>query len=100
MYPAEVEQVLAKVPGVEDAAVVGIDDRQYGQVMAAFVVGSATEAAVERAAKRDLASFKVPRLIRVVDDLPRTSTGKVLRHELAELAADGSPETSRSKRAS
>jgi fatty-acyl-CoA synthase len=98
VYPAEVEQVLAKVPGVDDVAVLGIDDRQYGQVLAAFVVGSANEAAVERAAKKDLASFKVPRVIRIVDELPRTSTGKILRRELTELAADDRPKRTRSRR--
>jgi fatty-acyl-CoA synthase len=86
-----VEQVLAGVAGVDDVAVLGLTDRQYGHVLAAFVVGSAKPSAIEAAAKRDLASFKVPREIRVVDELPRTSTGKILRRELAELAEDGKP---------
>jgi len=84
VYPAEVEQVLAKVPGVDEVAVLGVPDRHYGHVIAAFVVGSASESKVEAAAKKDLASYKVPRVIRTVDELPRTSTGKVLRRELAE----------------
>jgi fatty-acyl-CoA synthase len=84
VYPAEVEEVLAKVPGVDDVAVLGVPDRQYGNVLAAFVVGGASESKVEAAAKKDLASFKVPRVIRLVDELPRTSTGKVLRRELAQ----------------
>jgi fatty-acyl-CoA synthase len=87
VYPAEVERVIAGVRGVEDVAVIGVADRQYGQVLAAFVVGSAKPAAIEAGAEKDLASFKVPRVIRVVDELPRTSTGKVLRRELEELAA-------------
>jgi len=84
VYPAEVERVIAGVRGVEDVAVLGVPDRQYGHVLAAFVVGSAKPAAIEAAAKKDLASFKVPRRIEPVDELPRTSTGKVLRRELAE----------------
>ncbi|HXJ65867.1 MAG TPA: AMP-binding protein [Actinomycetota bacterium] len=82
--PAEVEQAISRVRGVDDVAVVGVPDRQYGHVLAAFVVGSASPQAIEAAAKRDLASFKVPRTIEVVDELPRTSTGKILRRELGE----------------
>jgi acyl-CoA synthetase (AMP-forming)/AMP-acid ligase II len=86
VYPAEVEQVISKVRGVDEVAVVGVPDRQYGHVLAAFVVGSASPKAIEAAAKRDLASFKVPRRIEVVDELPRNSTGKVLRRELVPQA--------------
>jgi acyl-CoA synthetase (AMP-forming)/AMP-acid ligase II len=82
--PAEVEGVIRRVRGVRDVAVVGVPDRQFGHVPAAFVVGTAAPDAIEAAAKRDLASFKVPRTIEIVDDLPRTSTGKVLRRELRE----------------
>ncbi len=85
--PTEVERVISRVRGVEDVAVVGVPDRQYGHVLAAFVVGAATPKAVVAAAGRDLASFKVPRTVEIVDELPRTSTGKVLRRELAEQAA-------------
>src|SRR4051812_40070719 len=90
VYPAEVEQVIAKVAGVRDVAVIGLPDRQYGHVLGAFVVGSATPATIEDRARKDLASFKVPRVIEVVDELPRTSTGKVLRRELDERADAGS----------
>jgi acyl-CoA synthetase (AMP-forming)/AMP-acid ligase II len=89
VYPAEVERVLSRVRGVEDVAVIGVPDRQYGHVLAAFVVGSASSASIEAAAKRDLASFKVPRTVERVRELPRTSTGKVLRRELTERL-DGS----------
>ncbi len=82
VYPAEVERVISKARGVHDAAVVGVPDREYGHTLAAFVVGTAKPEAIEAAARRDLASFKVPRTIRMVDELPRTSTGKVLRREL------------------
>jgi acyl-CoA synthetase (AMP-forming)/AMP-acid ligase II len=89
VYPAEVEQTIARVRGVDDVAVVGVPDRRYGHVLAAFVVGSAKPNAIEAAARKELASFKVPRTIRVVDGLPRTSTGKVLRRELEPLLEDG-----------
>ncbi len=91
--PAEVEQVISKVRGVDDVAVLGMPDRQYGHVLAAFVVGNAKPAAVEAKAKQDLASFKVPRLVKVVDELPRTSTGKVLRRELAAQLDDEMPDS-------
>jgi fatty-acyl-CoA synthase len=88
VYPAEVERVIASVRGVDDVAVVGVPDRQYGHVLAAFVVGTASPDAVVAAAKRDLASFKVPRTVETVNELPRTSTGKVLRRELvSEIAS-------------
>jgi acyl-CoA synthetase (AMP-forming)/AMP-acid ligase II len=86
VYPAEVEQVIAKVAGVRDVAVLGVPDPHYGQVLEAFVVGSAKPATVEARAKKDLASFKVPRAIHLVGELPRTSTGKILRRELTDSA--------------
>jgi acyl-CoA synthetase (AMP-forming)/AMP-acid ligase II len=85
VYPAEIEAVLRGVPEVEDVAVFGVPDPEYGEVLAAFVVGSASPDRVQEAARRDLASFKVPRRVQIVDDLPRTSTGKVLKRELIPL---------------
>ncbi len=86
VYPAEVESVIGKLEGVIDVAVVGIPDRQYGRVLAAFVEGTASPAAVEEACREGLASFKVPRVVKVVPGgLPRTSTGKILRRDLPAL---------------
>ena len=82
VYPAEVEQTIERVPGVREVAVVPIPDEEYGHVLAAFVVGSATADEIRRACESELASFKVPRRIEVLDELPRTSTGKVLKREL------------------
>jgi fatty-acyl-CoA synthase len=84
VYPAEVEEAIRGVRGVQDVAVVGVPDRELEQVLAAFVVGTAKPEQIERRCRSELASFKVPHRIEIVDDLPRTSTGKVLRRELAE----------------
>ncbi|HWC31754.1 MAG TPA: AMP-binding protein [Actinomycetota bacterium] len=82
VYPAEVEQAIERVAGVGEVAVVGIPDEEYGHVLAAYVVGTASEDLIRETCRRDLASFKVPRRIEVLDELPRTATGKVLKREL------------------
>ncbi|MGH2788942.1 MAG: AMP-binding protein [Actinomycetota bacterium] len=89
VYPIEIEEVIESIPGVREAAVVGIDDPAYGQVLAAFVAGSATADAIDRRCRDELASFKIPRRIEIVDELPRTSTGKVLKRELTDADKAG-----------
>lgn len=84
VYPIEVEQVIEDVAGVNEVTVLGLEDDEYGHVLVAFVVGKVSEEDVRTACKRELASYKVPRRIEVVDELPRTSTGKVLKRELVE----------------
>ncbi|OOK64876.1 AMP-binding enzyme family protein [Mycobacterium kansasii] len=90
VYPIEVEKTLAAHPEVAEAAVIGVDDEQYGQRLAAFVVlapdahldrGAAPEA-LKQHVRDNLANYKVPREITVLDELPRGSTGKILRAEL------------------
>ena len=86
VYPIEVEKTLATHPEVAETAVIGVDDEQYGQRLAAFVVlepgGSATPDALKQHIRENLANYKVPREITVLDELPRGSTGKILRAEL------------------
>ena len=86
VYPIEVEKTLAAHPEVAEAAVIGVDDEQYGQRLAAFVVldagASATADVLKQHVRDSLANYKVPREIVVLDELPRGSTGKVLRNEL------------------
>jgi acyl-CoA synthetase (AMP-forming)/AMP-acid ligase II len=86
VYPIEVEKTLAGHPDVAEAAVVGVDDEQYGQRLAAFVVlspgSSATADSLKQHVRDNLANYKVPREISVLDELPRGSTGKILRAEL------------------
>jgi acyl-CoA synthetase (AMP-forming)/AMP-acid ligase II len=86
VYPAEVEAVLAACPGVVEAAVFGLPDPQWGQRVCAAVVGDADEAALRDWARAHLAPAKRPKQYVRVDDLPRTSTGKVRRVALPEAA--------------
>src|SRR4051794_18102272 len=86
VYPGEVEAVLRHCPGVEEAVVVGVEDVRFGERLVAFVVaspsaGAATED-LDRFARENLARFKVPREFRLVEELPRNATGKVLRRQL------------------
>lgn len=86
VYPIEVEKTLAAHPGVAEAEVLGVDDEKYGQRLAAFVVpaaGASISADELKEHVRDnLANYKVPRDIVILDELPRGGTGKVLRNEL------------------
>ncbi len=89
VFPREVEDLLSHHEAVEEAAVVGVDDPKFGQRLRAFVVlgdASASEDDLKTYIKSNLASYKVPREIVFLDELPRNATGKVLKRE---LAADG-----------
>lgn len=85
VYPREVEDILATHPGVAEAAVAGVPDEEWGEVVTAWVVttgGSPTAEELRAHAAGQLAAFKLPRDIRFVPSLPRNAMGKVLRHEL------------------
>jgi fatty-acyl-CoA synthase len=82
VFPAEVEDVIATLEGVREAAVIGVEDAEFGQRLAAFVVGDADEEAIKTAVRDRLARYKVPRDVIFMDELPRTATGKVLKREL------------------
>lgn len=88
VYPSEVEEALRQVPGVRDAAAVGLPGAGGAEEVVAAVVlhpDCATDAAGIRAACRQhLTAYKVPRRIVVVDDLPRSQLGKVLRREVRD----------------
>ncbi len=86
VFPREVEDLLADHEEIEEVAVVGVEDKEFGQRLKAFVVprnGAAlTEDAVQAHVKENLARYKVPRDVVFVDELPRNATGKVLKREL------------------
>jgi acyl-CoA synthetase (AMP-forming)/AMP-acid ligase II len=88
VFPQEVEDLLASHDQISEAAVFGVDDEKFGQRLKAVVVtkGSKTlsEAEVKTYVKSNLAGYKVPRDVDFVAQLPRTSTGKVLKRELQE----------------
>jgi fatty-acyl-CoA synthase len=88
VYPEEVEAVIAQVDGVADVAVVGTDDEEMGQVLVAFVAGTATAETIRAACEQDLPSYKVPRRIERLDEVPRTATGKILRRTLPTGSGD------------
>ncbi len=91
IYPAEVEQVVAEHEDVLDAAVVGQEDAALGEIVVAFVVpreGAHIDAdAIKRFAGERLAEFKVPAAVHVTDQIPRTGSGKIMRHRLRERLA-------------
>jgi fatty-acyl-CoA synthase len=93
IYPAEIERVLLSQPGIADAVVVRRTDPKWGEVPVAFVVKSdpALQAAeVIEACRGRIASYKLPKDILFVrdDELPRSTTGKIKRHELEQALAE------------
>ncbi|WP_082022563.1 acyl-CoA ligase FadD12 [Mycolicibacterium setense] len=86
VYPIEVEKVLAGHSDVAEAAVIGVEDEQFGQRLAAFVVlsGAISPEDLKAYVRENLANYKVPREIAVLDELPRNSTGKIDRRKLQE----------------
>jgi fatty-acyl-CoA synthase len=88
VYPAEVEQVLYQVDGVAEAAVIGVPDERWGECGLAILVAkpgcTLDSQAVLAHCRANLAKFKVPREVAVIDVLPRNAAGKVLKRELRE----------------
>jgi acyl-CoA synthetase (AMP-forming)/AMP-acid ligase II len=87
VFPREVEDLLSDHESISEAAVIGVDDEDFGQRLKAFVVASEgieiSEEEIRAHVKTHLANYKVPREIEFLDSLPRNSTGKVLKKELA-----------------
>jgi HIP---CoA ligase len=94
-YPAEIENALLRHPDVRQAAVIGIPDERLGEVGAAFVVTTSGDAGaaddIREWCRDEMANYKVPRLVRVVDALPVNATGKVVKDELRALVPEQSP---------
>jgi fatty-acyl-CoA synthase len=91
VFPREVEDLLADLDGIAEVAVIGVEDDQFGQRLKAFVVleqgASLSEADLGAHVKANLASYKTPREIEFLDELPRNATGKVLKRELVAREA-------------
>jgi acyl-CoA synthetase (AMP-forming)/AMP-acid ligase II len=86
VFPREVEDLLADHAGVVEVAVIGVDDEEFGQRLKAFVVvteeAEVSEDELKGHIKANLASYKAPREIEFLDELPRNATGKILKREL------------------
>jgi malonyl-CoA/methylmalonyl-CoA synthetase len=82
VYPAEVEAVLARHPGVIEVAVVGVPSPEWGETVVAFVVGDPDPEELRALALAELAPFKCPREVRRIEALPRNALGKVVRGQL------------------
>jgi fatty-acyl-CoA synthase len=87
VYPAEVENQLAKHPDVLEAAIIGVDDEKWGEVGYAYILArpghsQPSEAELVAFCKQRLASYKVPKYFITVEDFPRTAAGKVQKHLL------------------
>ena len=90
VFPREVEDLLSDHTDIEEAAVVGVADEQFGQRLKAFVVlrdgAQLSEEAIKEYVKANLARYKAPREVVFLDQLPRNATGKVLKRELTTVS--------------
>jgi fatty-acyl-CoA synthase len=88
IYPAEIERVLCRHPGVAEAMVIGVPDDRWGEAVKALIVmrpGERADAAEFVRFTRDrIASYKKPKYVEVVDELPKNMRGKILRREIRD----------------
>jgi fatty-acyl-CoA synthase len=93
VFPAEVEDLISGHPDVVEATAVGVEDKEWGHRLRAFVVktdgASIGEEDIKSYVKEHLARYKVPREVVFLDELPRNPTGKVLKRELREISVGG-----------
>jgi long-chain acyl-CoA synthetase len=91
IYPREIDEVLYQHPAVAAAATIGVPDRLYGEEVAAFIVlkdgMKATEGELIDHCRKELADYKCPKSIRIVNDIPKGPTGKLLKRELGSIYA-------------
>jgi acyl-CoA synthetase (AMP-forming)/AMP-acid ligase II len=94
VYPQEVEETLEKHQSVAEAAVIGVEDEEFGERLKAFVVkeGEVSEDDLKSHVKENLAKYKVPREIEFIDELPRKPQGKVDKQALEDRKEDGEGE--------
>lgn len=99
LHPQEVEAVINEMPEVAECAVDGVADDVMGQVPRAFVVlrsgSELSQQALMRYCRSQLAGWKVPRVVEIIDALPKTGSGKVQRHRLSECSVQSEALTER-----
>jgi fatty-acyl-CoA synthase len=92
VFPAEVEDLISGHPDVVEATAIGVEDKEWGHRLRAFVVkkdgGSVDEDGIKHYVRDHLARYKVPREVIFLDELPRNPTGKILKRELREMEID------------
>ena len=89
IYPREIDEVLYQHPAVAAAATIGVPDQLYGEEVAAFIVlkdgMKVSEEDLIVHCQKELADYKCPKTIRIVAEIPKGPTGKLLKRELARL---------------
>nr|WP_114638531.1 AMP-binding protein [Polynucleobacter necessarius] len=88
VFPNDVEDVLTRIPGIKECGVIGVPHRKLGEIVKAYVVKSnhhLTEAEITDYCKEHLTNYKRPRKIVLVNELPKSNVGKILRRELRKL---------------
>jgi long-chain acyl-CoA synthetase len=85
IYPREVEEVLLKHPAVREVSVIGRPDREWGEVVVAYVVGEAKSAELDKLCLDAIARFKRPKHYVFIDALPKNNYGKILKTELRAM---------------
>jgi fatty-acyl-CoA synthase len=92
VFPAEVEDLISGHPDVVEATAIGVDDKDWGHRLRAFVVkkqdASVDEDTIKVYVRDHLARYKVPREVIFLEELPRNPTGKILKRELREMEID------------
>lgn len=89
IYPREIEEFLFTNPAIEQAAVVGVPDRKYGEELCAWIKlkqgAELTAEALREYCRRELAHYKVPRYVKFVEHFPQTVTGKIQKFKIREI---------------
>jgi long-chain acyl-CoA synthetase len=90
VYPNEIEAVASALPGVAECACIGVPDAKTGEAVKLFVVprpgATLTEDEVNAHCRAELTAYKVPKIVRFIDALPKSTVGKILRRELRDAA--------------
>jgi acyl-CoA synthetase (AMP-forming)/AMP-acid ligase II len=94
VYPAEVESVLSLHPAVREAGVFALPDPTWGQTVAAavcFYLGAdVSSEELQTFCRERMAGYKVPKVLHIIDELPRNASGKLLRRELRQVYSKAS----------
>lgn len=90
VYPAEIENILYKIPQISEAAIIGVPDDKWGEAGRAFLSfkpnEKVSEDVIRKYLKENIADYKIPKSYRFLDNLPRNAAGKILKNELRKLS--------------